>query len=318
MPRACIIRNPAAGRALPLDELNRILRPLEDAGWELSIRSVDEDGVGATELARQAVEDGCDVVVAVGGDGTVNQVLQAVAGTDTALGVLPVGTGNVWAREVGIPSEPRLAVQVLEQGWVRRVDVGVAGDRLFLLMAGVGYDALVTEKTNAESKRKLGIFAYIVAGLTVALNFVGRRITIQADGVERRCRALLAVVGNTRLYGVLVSVTNEARIDDGLLDVCVFKGTGVLRGILHAILVLLGRHRHDPGVIYLRASKVTIHSQRPLRVQVDGDPIGSTPMEFSVRPRALKVIVPKTVSRELFGEGEPVERIGRLTGAQEG
>jgi diacylglycerol kinase (ATP) len=309
VPRACVVRNPKAGRALDGADLLRLLQPLEEDGWQICVKTTSPPEQDATALTREAVADGCDVVIAVGGDGTINEVIQALTGTDTALGVLPVGTGNVWAREVGIPSDLRRAVTVLREGWLRRVDVGMAGERFFLLMAGVGYDALVTRNTGSDSKRKLGILAYLVSGITVAVSFVGRRVTLEIDGVKRQVRALLVVVGNTRLYGVVVSVTSEARIDDGLLDVCVFRGTGLLQGIIHAFFVLLGRHLHDPGVSYFRASKITVHSDPPLLVQVDGDTIGSTPMTFSVRPRALKVIVPRIASQDLFGEGEPVDRI---------
>ncbi|MHB9092681.1 MAG: diacylglycerol/lipid kinase family protein, partial [Chloroflexota bacterium] len=149
---------------------------------------------------------------------------------------------------------------------------------------------------------------YIVRGVSVALSYRGRRVTVDADGMQRRFRALLIVIGNTRRYGGPVSLTPEARIDDGLFDVCVFRGVGLLHAAWYVLQVLIGRHTHDPGVVYFRTKRLMIRSERPLLVQVDGDTIGETPMGFVVRNRFLKVIVPSVERPDLFGtdEVEPV------------
>lgn len=312
MPRARVILNPLAGRAVPLADLVRLLQPLEADGWEITLAATDLPGE-TTALARAAVADGCEVVVAVGGDGTVNEVMQALVGTRVALGVLPTGTGNVWAAQVGIPTDLARAVKVLREGWLRRVDVGIAGDRYFLLMAGVGYDAAVTRSTSSKTKRRLGILAYVVAGVSVALGYVGWPMTINVNGDQRQYRALLVVLGNSRRYGGPVSVTAEARIDDGLLDVCVFKGVGFLHAAWYVFAVLLGRHLRDPGVVYFRAARLRIGSERTLFVQVDGETIGTTPMAFGVRPRALSVVVPFAAAPGLFTAAEPSERLGGQT-----
>ncbi len=309
MPRARIIVNPASGHAISPAGLARLLAPLEAAGWQLRIESSPGKGQ-ATALAQAAVKDGCGVVVAAGGDGTVNEVIQALVGTPVALGVLPLGTANVWAQEVGIPADPAQAVRVLQEGRTRRIDVGRAGDRYFLLMAGIGYDAAVTGSTDPRVKRALGILAYVVRGVTVAFGFAGRRVTIAADGMERQYRVLLIVVGNTRRYGGPVSITAEARIDDGLLDVCVFRGVGVLQAARYALQVVLGRHLRDPGVAYFRTASMSITGDTSLPVQVDGDTIGTTPMDFCVHARALNVIVPRAVRPELFGTAEVTDQLG--------
>ncbi len=308
MPRAHVIVNPASGRAIPAAGLARLLAPLEAAGWRLSVEESPGRGQ-VTGLARAAVEAGCSVVVAAGGDGTINEVIQALVGTPVALGVLPLGTANVWAREVGIPVDLAQAVRVLQQGHVRRIDVGRAGERYFLLMAGIGYDAEVTAGIHPRAKRALGILAYVVRGVTVAFSFVGRRVTITADGTERQYRVLLIVIGNARRYGGPLSITAEARIDDGLLDVCVFRGVGVLEAARYALQVLLGRHLRDPGVIYFRTANVSVSGDTPLPVQVDGDKIGTTPMGFSVHARALSVIVPSAVRPELFGAAQAADQL---------
>ena len=312
MRRACVILSPTAGRAVPVSTLREHLRPLVEAGWEVRIEVTDRPG-GATAIAEMAVNAGYDLVVAAGGDGTVSEALQPLVGTDVVLGVLPLGTGNVWAREVGIPLDLPGAVRVLLEGRVRRVDVGRAGHRNFLLMAGIGFDAAVTRQIDPRRKRRLGMIAYLVAGVAVAFSFIGHKVQLNVDGVRRTYRALLIVIGNSRRYGGDVSLTAEARIDDGLLDVCVFKGTGLVEVAWHLISVLLGRHVHDPGVDYLRARRLTVVSDSPLPVQVDGDTIGETPMAFTVRARSLNVLVPVRIRPDLFAERP--EATAQVTGA---
>jgi diacylglycerol kinase (ATP) len=301
MRRACVILCPTAGTAVSVETLREHLRPLLDAHWEVRVDVSGAPG-GTKALALKAVREGFDLVVAAGGDGTVSEALQALVGTQVALGVLPLGTGNVWAREVGIPLDLPGAVRVLLAGRVRRVDVGRAGQRYFLLMAGIGFDAAVTRQLDAHSKRRLGRVAYLVAGVAVAFSFLGHRVLLNVDGVRRSCRALLIVIGNSRLYGGDVNVTVEARIDDGLLDVCVFKGAGLPAVAWHIVWVLLGRHVHDPGVDYFRARRLTVVGDSPLPVQVDGDSIGETPMAFAVRARSLNVLVPADMRPDLFSE----------------
>lgn len=299
MRRACVIFCPAAGKAMSVDTLREHLRPLVEAHWEVRVDVSSVPG-GATTLADRAVRDGYDLVVAAGGDGTLSEALQPLVGTEVTLGVLPLGTGNVWAREVGIPLDLSGAVRVLLEGRVRRVDVGRAGQRYFLLMAGIGFDAAVISQLDARSKRRLGRVAYVVAGVAVAFSSLGHRVHLNVDGVRRTYRALLIVIGNSRRYGGDVNVTAEARIDDGLLDVCVFKGTGLPAVAWHIVSVLLGRHVHDPAVDYFRARRLTVIGDSPLPVQVDGDTIGETPMAFTVRTRSLNVLVPAGMRPDLF------------------
>lgn len=305
MARACVVFSPAAGNAVAAPVLEQRLRPLIAAGWQVQLVEANDPGE-ASRLAREAVQAGAEMVVAAGGDGTLNEVLQPLVGTKVILGVLPLGTVNVWARQVAIPTDLPGAVRVLLEGRVRQVDVGQAGQRFFLLMAGIGFDAEVTRHIRPQAKRRLGILAYIVAGVAVALSYVGRRVELNADGVRRGYRALLVVIGNSRRYGGPVNVTTQARLDDGLLDVCVFKGTGPLRAAWHVFLVLLGRHVHDPGVDYFQARRLTVSADSPLPVQVDGDTMGETPMAFQVRPRGLNVLLPTGVSADLFAE-QPAE-----------
>ncbi len=292
-----------AGQGLGVKRnLELVERRLRAAGWEVTVAETRSPGDG-TRLARQAAEAGFQVVVAAGGDGTVNEVLNGLVGTDTILGVLPLGTTNVLAREIGIPLNPVQAATLLLEGEARAIDVGMAGDRHFLLMAGVGFDGQVMRTIEPEAKRRLGILAYLVVGAWAALTFRGARADIVVGERRlRRRRIQLMVLGNTRRYA-FVEITPRARADDGLLDVCIFKGReGFFPRLRHFISVLSGRHVRSPQVEYHRAPHVAVWTQDPLPVQADGEYIGTTPMSFRVIPRAVKVILPRRLPSGLFEE----------------
>ena len=296
--KARLIINPVAGKGQPV-VLDGVLSYLASQGWEVDSRYTGCRGEG-TALARQAIEDQCDVVIACGGDGTLNDVINGIVGSDAILGVIPLGTVNIWAREAGIPRKPLAAAEALVKGEVRRVDLGLAGDHCFLLMAGVGFDAEVARQLNPKDKQSLGVAAYLIKGVTTALSFTGTRVSVILDGRKLRRKMLLMIVGNTRNYGGIVEITTEAQIDDGFLDVCIFEGQGFFRKLTHLIRVFGRHHRDDPEVEYFRVKSVSIRSSTPLPVQVDGDTIGTTPMTFRILPKALRVILTRSASKVLF------------------
>lgn len=302
--RARIIANPASGGAqsdAALRELADTARWLTERGLSTELRLTRRQG-HATELAREAASAGYDMVIAAGGDGTVNDVIQALAGYRTALGVLPMGTVNVWAREMGIGLNATEARETLLHGVRRRVDLGRAGQRYFLMMAGVGFDAEVARRVEHGRLKRFGLklVEYLA---TVGLLSVTRpsdtvRITIGAR--KRREQALMVIIGNTRLYGGAMTFTQRAVADDGALDVVVI-GSG---GILHRANVLgrafLRLSAAGPRVRYERTQSLRLESKRPVPVQVDGEVIGYLPMTFGVAPLALSVIVPRAAPTGLF------------------
>lgn len=312
--RARFILNPQARQGSV--SLREAVGIFVEAGWTVDLLRTEYPG-HAVELARCAATDGYGLVVACGGDGTVNEAVNGLAGSDTALGVLPLGTANVWAREIGLPLRPADAARALLDGEVHRVDLGYAEPldgtvrgrgRYFLMMAGIGFDAEVTRAVRPQEKRRWGMIAYVVAGIGTALRFTGTRMTLQFDGRRMRRRVLLAVIGNTRLYGGLVEITGQALADDGMLDVCLFEGSGLLQKIEHVVRVILRRHTASPRVRYFRAREIAVRSSQPVPVQLDGDPYGETPMRFRAMPQALSVLVPRTYPRTLFSrqQQEPV------------
>ena len=306
--KAMLIFNPAAGAREVERELEQVIAYWEGRGWQVSFRETWGAG-DATTFAREAVAAGCQAVFVAGGDGTIGEVADGLAGSDVALGVLPAGVGNVWALEMGIPTPSPLrrhplldAAEVLAEGKIRRIDLGRAGQRHFILWAGVGLDAEVAERMEPRSRptKRLGTLAYAVAAALVAKDFRGTRTRVVIDGRSINTRAILVIVSNVQLYARLMRVAAEAYLDDGLLDVCIFKGSNLASTVQHAIKVFAHRHLRDPQVEYYRCRKVSISTATPLPVQVDGDPIGVTPMEFEVVPQALNVIVPQNSSRRFF------------------
>ncbi|MBK9715432.1 MAG: diacylglycerol kinase family lipid kinase [Kouleothrix sp.] len=298
--RALIVFNPIAGQAVTFEQDMRAVQDIwREQGWQVDLQPTAGPGDG-TRIAREAAAQGYDIVVAAGGDGTVNEVVNGLVHTQTALAALPVGTVNVWVRELGLPLQPRAAAEALLRAQVRAIDVGQAGDRYFLLMCGVGFDAAVTAEVRADEKRRLGIFAYFLSAFHVIGRFRGIPARIVVDGKTVRSRVLMVVLGNSQLYGGVVKITARASLDDGLLDVCIIKGSSLWSAPFRLLSILTQRYNLDPKIEYHRAHEVKILTRRPLPVQVDGDHIGQTPMTFTAVPGALRALLPTTMPEELL------------------
>lgn len=299
-PRVVIIFNPAAGQAdqaqASLEQVSQLWR---DRGWQVDLAPTQFAG-HATELAQNAAHQGYTCAIAAGGDGTVNEVMNGLVGSRTALGVLPIGTVNIWAREMGLPMETQGAAKGLLDAEIVTVDVGQAGDRYFLLMAGIGFDAAVTAQINPREKKWLGAIAYVKQAFHTAWQFRGVRTALRIDGKRIRGRILMIVVGNSQLYGGVVKMTAHAVINDGLLDVCVIKGRSMLVAPLRLLSIFLRNYNRDPKVKYYKARQISITGKRHLPVQVDGDFLGHTPLQFQIKPKALRVLVPPTADQSLF------------------
>jgi diacylglycerol kinase (ATP) len=297
-----IVYNPAAGQSSNLAAtLDRVANLWRDLGWLVDIAATTAAG-DATKRAQQAAVDGYNAVIAAGGDGTVNEVMNGLIGTNTALGTLPLGTVNIWAREMGLSMDLLKAAASLAQSELTKIDVGMAGDRYFLLMAGIGFDAAVTETVCAQSKKRLGAIAYIKQAIQVAWNFRGVRLKIKIDGKRVRGRILMVVIGNSQLYGGVLKLTAHATVNDGLLDVCVIKGQGMLSAPRRLVSIFARHYNRDPQVQYYQARQIEIRAQRGqvLPVQVDGDYLGKTPMNFRVVPDMLWILVPPNADRSLW------------------
>lgn len=201
-----------------------------------------------------------------------------------------------------MPRKPEAALRVLSDGEVRTVDLGRAGERYFLLMAGAGFDAAIVRELTGGVKQRLGASAYIVAGLRRAWSHRPLDAEVTSNGASLSGALYWLVVGNTRNYGGVLNITDRAQADDGLLDVCVLRKGGVLRLGWLALLVLAKCHHKRANVVYRQARSLEIATPG-LPVQVDGEYLGETPMRFEVAPGALRVIVPRGLRSPLFADG---------------
>jgi YegS/Rv2252/BmrU family lipid kinase len=313
-----IVRNPHA-RSAPTDEqLAAPLEAIRQSGWIATVR--DTAGPGdARLLARAAAVEGANVVVVCGGDGTVNEAVNGLAGTQTALGVIPSGTANVWAREVGITGDAAAALGLLDAGRQVRVDTGVLqigdeAERHFLLMCSAGLDADVVQEVEAHPrlKHRLGRGAFGWPGLRALVSRSDVETSIRVDGVESTTPLLMALAGNTRLYGSVMRLAGEALMDDGLLDLVTFegrRGSFGQRAAYRARVVARALRGHlgsatTPGIRYQQASHIELRPRGPLPVQADGEFIGfagpQAPLRVRNEPRSLTVLVPGGVN-PLFG-----------------
>jgi YegS/Rv2252/BmrU family lipid kinase len=312
--RVVLIRNPAARRPPSDAALAGVLEALDRSGWSATV--VDSPARGtATALARQAAAGGAEVVVACGGDGTLNEVLNGLVGSDTALALVPAGTANVWAAEVGIAHDPAGALGLLDAGRRIRVDTGIvqigdAAPRRFLLMCSAGVDAGVVREVERHPtlKRRIGRAAFALPSLRALLNASPVDATVTVDGVERKISLFIVLAGNTRLYGSVTRLADAALIDDGTLDLVTFEAGpgGWLSQVVHRTRLAVRALRgglHDAqidGIEYARFSRAEIRPARSLPVQVDGEFVGEAgpdaPLRLSIEPRSLTVVVPAGIN----------------------
>jgi YegS/Rv2252/BmrU family lipid kinase len=292
---------------LGLDVLEETARWMTEHGIPAEVCHTERPG-HARELAAEAVKAGMDMVVAAGGDGTVNEIVQALAGQSTVLGVLPIGTVNVWAREMGIPLRLSQARELLISGVRRRVDLGRAGSHYFLLMAGIGFDAEVARRVDRGPLARWGLKLLDYAATASYMGVTQRpaHVWMRLDGRRRTTDALMVLIGNTRLYGGAFRIARDAIADDGLLDVVIIGGGGTLARLGLLARALARRRSLGPRVRYERCRTIRLESSIPLPVQIDGEVIGTLPMTFSVAPHALSVIVSPQAPADLFAR-EPLQ-----------
>lgn len=291
---AVLILNPNAGQRKPEDTLGQVEWALRDKSLHCEVIPTQKSGHG-TEIARQAVADGRDLVIAAGGDGTVNEVATALVGTGVPLGIIPLGTVNVLARELRIPFDLRKAVRTIVDGNVRKMDVGCVGEHYFTLMAGFGFDAEITATVVQPLKDVIGASAYVIKTLEMLARYEATDVTLEMAEETYNGRAYMVVVANSPSYAYKLSLAPYASTEDGLLDVIVFEQLPTKRmGFLQQILqIFIRRHVHHRAVRYFKTPKVTVRSNPEVMIQIDGDPNGMTPAEVSIVPCALSVLVPR-------------------------
>jgi YegS/Rv2252/BmrU family lipid kinase len=310
MPSTLLVYNPVAGRYPSRMLTERAAKVLEGYGWQVEIETT-LDGSQIPLLARQAAQDKKDSLIIVGGDGSLNKALPGLVGTDTALGVLPAGTSNVWAQELELPGLSWTRWKALEEsahrlakGKIRRVDIGKCNEKYFLLWTGIGIDAFIVHRIEPRKQweKPFTLVRYGASIVWSARQWQGVNIRVLGDEMQLEGRFMLVEVSNIRLYaGGLATLSPQATLDDGLMELWLFDGESVEDVLQQAWSLWTGKHLDSERVKFVQFNQIVLESDAPIYLQMDGEPeIGGTKVAISVLPRRLKVMVPDRAPSSLF------------------
>jgi len=294
--KSLIIANPISGSGRGMDFAERARGMLSGNGVNVEVRFTSARGE-AEALAAKAVDSGYSRVAACGGDGTVHEVVNALAGTDVALGILPCGRGNDFARAAGIPSSPEKAASMLLQGHVRSFDLGKVNDRYFSTVVTLGFDSEVARLVYDGEVPFKGMVAYLwgLARMLRTYGGVGLRMTGDFGTVNQT--VLLAATGNTSTYGGGIKIVPKASPTDGELDICLVRMMSAARVLRIFPRVYWGGHLSHPDIFSYRTGSLKLETEQPVVLFADGEPVGETPADIIAVPGALKVICPVPADR---------------------
>ncbi|MCH8814598.1 MAG: diacylglycerol kinase family lipid kinase [Chloroflexi bacterium] len=298
---ALVIVNPIAHNAPGRKRLSEANTYLKDLGWSIEWVWTTKSG-DATEIAARAADQRTPLVLVCAGDGTLNEAVNGLAGSGTAISVIPAGTSDLWAREAGIPRNPIDAVRVLERSVPHAIDIGLAGDRYFLLMAGFGVDASIIQNTSVWLKHKVGAAAYVAATIREVFRYKGRKGQIQFDNETLPANALMVLAGNTQRYAGITKITPKAKINDGMLDVFLYEGQGLRDLLLHALRTMVRLHLRSPKTTFRRVKRLRLDFDPPLPLQIDGDYWPGTHLEARAVPGGLFAMIPAEVKSRLLAD----------------
>jgi diacylglycerol kinase (ATP) len=284
-----IVANPFARRGA--DDIIDLIRYVAPPNAVFQIFYTQPTRLQAGELAERA--RGCEAVVAVGGDGTVAEAATGLDGDPVALGIVPAGSTNIVARNLGLPTGTEAAAELIfRRPRTRSIDVGLCNGRRFLHMGGAGFDSRIFATTSKRLKRHLGWVAYL-QGASQTIFDAPVRFTVTVDGTSMDCESPLVLVANGgSIIHPSISVAPGIRYDDGYLDVIVFTATRPVEIASTLGRLATGTIEKSPFTIHLRGQSIDLATDPPIPVQLDGDIIGDTPAHFSLSPSALEIIVP--------------------------
>ncbi|MDN7247410.1 diacylglycerol kinase [Planococcus shenhongbingii] len=293
MKRARIIYNPTSGRELFRKHLPEVLEKMEKAGYETSCHATTGEG-DATVAASLAVNRKFDLIVAVGGDGTLNEVVAGVSQFEDRpkIGLIPMGTTNDFARAVHIPRDINKAVDIIIQGDSIPVDVGMMNDRYFINIAGGGRLTELTYEVPSKLKTVLGQLAYYLKGIEMLPSIRASNVRIEYDGQVFDDKAMMFLIGLTNSVGGFEKLAPDASINDGKFTLLILKELNMAEFIRVASLALRGEHLSDPHVIYAKASKISVSSDERVLLNLDGEFGGLLPAKFENLGRHIEVLVP--------------------------
>ncbi|PPA68963.1 diacylglycerol kinase [Jeotgalibacillus proteolyticus] len=299
MKRARIIYNPTSGRELFKKHLPEVLMKLEQAGYETSCHATTRAG-DATAAAEIAVNRGHDLIIAAGGDGTLNEVVNGIAEKPNRpkLGLIPMGTTNDFARALHIPRDIEKALDIILEGNTIPVDLGRMNDKYFINIAGGGRITELTYEVPSRLKTMLGQLAYYLKGIEMLPSFKPSDVRIEYDGKVFEGEVMIFLVGLTNSVGGFEKLAPDSSINDGLFTLMFLKKTNLAETIRIISLALRGEHLHDPHLVYVKANHIKITAKEKVQLNLDGEFGGLLPAEFQNLYRHLNVFAPLDQLRE--------------------
>lgn len=290
-----VVANPESGRGKGARLIPQVDELLESMGLDYRLH-VSETPDDPERLSRDAAEDGAAIVVALGGDGHVGACANGVVGTSASLAIIPAGTGNDFARHLGLNrKDPLSAARLLASPVTRGIDLAFVDTpergRHYVNVAGAGFDSEVNAHANGV-RMLSGTPKYIFSTFVTLARFTPGRFGVRVDGEDHSLPAMMIAVANATSYGGGMLVCPDAQVDDGLLDVCVIGEVSKWDFVRTFPKVFKGRHVDHPAVRMLRGEKVEISADRPFLVYADGELVGSTPATFTILPQSIRMVVP--------------------------
>ncbi len=299
--KAEIIVNLTAGGGKPHKHLNGVLEFLKENGLNFKVSYTSHHGE-AVELAQKAADNGAELIVSVGGDGTVNEIVNGImkSKNDPSLGIIPLGWANDFIKSTDIPSDIIEACKILIKGKIKKIDTGLINSQTYFAnICGVGFDAEVARLANQMKSKHpnlhiLSAFVYVFATVKKLLSpFSYHNVKIKFDGQEIHSKILFIAISNGKFYGGRFKITPEAILDDGLLEICTVEEMGRLKYLMSIPKVFKGTHASIKGINFYRTKEVVIQSSEPILAQVSGEVIeGQKEFTITLLPKSLKLIVP--------------------------
>ena len=296
-----LIINLTAGGGKPRPHLKTIFKYLKENGFNFKVSYTSHHGE-AIELAQKAADKGIDLIVSIGGDGTVNEIVNGImkSKNNPSLGIIPLGWANDFIKSTNIPSDIIEACKIIIKGRTKKIDVGLINDQTYFAnICGIGFDAEVAllanqMKSKHPNLRILSAFIYVFATIKKLLSpFSYHDVKIKFDGQEIHSKILFIAISNGKFYGGRFKITPEAILDDGLLEVCVVEEMGRFKYLMSIPKVFKGAHESIKGIKFYRAKEIVIQSSEPILAQVSGEVIeGQKEFTITLLPKSLKLIVP--------------------------
>ncbi|MEA5514633.1 YegS/Rv2252/BmrU family lipid kinase [Nodularia sp. UHCC 0506] len=310
---ACLIFNPVAGQGDPEQELE-VIRALLEPEFDLDIYLTTPE-VDAGQLSQAAVERGVEAIIASGGDGTLSAAAMAIVGTDIPFGIISRGTANAFAAALRIPNTIDAACQIILQGETRCVDAAYCNGKPMVLLAGIGFEAETVEMADRDAKRRFGIMAYVLAGVQQLRNLQSFEVEIETeDKIVTTTASAITVANAAPPSSILAQGPAGIIYDDGLLDLTIVapeSKAGAIAAAFHLLQTASTSSAVDRDDIgYLRANRFKIKAEPPQKVVLDGEMIGTTPIEVHCVPAGLKIFVPFD---QALSPAEKLEGLPNLT-----